>query len=449
MDETVRLARLYDGDPAKLLRTWAGDSPPRIVVWELTLACDLGCRHCGSRAGKARRDELDTQEALDVVRQLADLGVAEVILIGGEVYLRDDWFLIAAAVTQAGMTCSLVTGGRGFDAGVVDEALAAGVRIVGVSIDGLPATHDRLRGVPGSYEAAIATARRIAATGRLTLSVNTQINRLSLPELRAVAERVVELGAVAWQIQLTVALGRAADRPDLLLQPWHLLELFPQLVAIKKEILEPGGVQLFPGNNIGYFGPFEAELRYGGDAGHTWMGCGAGRAALGLEADGKLKGCPSLPTVPYTGGNVRDTPIAELWAHAPEISALGRRTTDDLWGFCGTCRHAAVCKAGCTWTAHALFGRPGNNPYCHHRAWSLAQTGLRERVVLVEKAPGRPFDHGRYEIVVEPLDAETPDEERLAPVPRARAAALFGLRADAPSAWSGEDLVEATRSARR
>ena len=50
---------------------------PRSVVWELTLACDLACRHCGSRAGGARPDELSTEEAKDLVRQMADLGVRE------------------------------------------------------------------------------------------------------------------------------------------------------------------------------------------------------------------------------------------------------------------------------------------------------------------------------------------------------------------------------------
>ena len=37
------------------------------VVWELTLRCDLACKHCGSRAGKAREDEMSTEEALGVV----------------------------------------------------------------------------------------------------------------------------------------------------------------------------------------------------------------------------------------------------------------------------------------------------------------------------------------------------------------------------------------------
>ena len=82
--------RNYNGDPSELIR-WRPDetSPPSIAVWEITLRCDLACRHCGSRAGRERPDELTTSEALDVVRQMADLGVKEVTLIGGEAYLRD------------------------------------------------------------------------------------------------------------------------------------------------------------------------------------------------------------------------------------------------------------------------------------------------------------------------------------------------------------------------
>ncbi|MBK6923223.1 MAG: hypothetical protein IPH07_37890 [Deltaproteobacteria bacterium] len=47
-------------------------------------ACDQACRHCGSRGGHARPDALTTAEALGLVHQLADLGVREVTLIGGE-----------------------------------------------------------------------------------------------------------------------------------------------------------------------------------------------------------------------------------------------------------------------------------------------------------------------------------------------------------------------------
>ena len=437
-------ARRYDGDPRKVVRWWNGpEEPPKIVVWEITLKCDLGCRHCGSRAGAARADELSTAEALDVVAQLKDLGVREITLIGGEAYLRDDWVIIAEAITRAGMFCSMVTGGRGLDAFCIQEALAAGVGQISVSIDGLAATHDAVRGVPGSFESALDSARRIAATGTIGLGINTQINRLSMPELPGLADLLVELGVRAWQIQLTVPLGRAADRPELLLQPYHLLELFPLLEEIKRETLDPGGVQLVPGNNIGYFGPYERALRYGGDAGHVWSGCNAGRASLGLEADGKVKGCPSLPSAEYTGGNVRERPIAEIWRETAELRWLGERTSRDLWGFCATCEFAPRCKAGCTWTAHALFGRPGNNPFCHHRALQFALSRLRERVELVEAAPGDPFDHGRFRLIMESADA---DPEELSPVTAAQLARLFGSGRQSP--WSAEAREKILRKQR-
>src|SRR5664279_3027069 len=60
---------------------------PRHAVWEITLRCDQACRHCGSRAGVERPNELTTDECLDLVRQLAELGDVEVTLIGGEEYL--------------------------------------------------------------------------------------------------------------------------------------------------------------------------------------------------------------------------------------------------------------------------------------------------------------------------------------------------------------------------
>ncbi len=427
---------VYDGDIHKVARLWRRGDPPRVVVWEITLACDLGCRHCGSRAGAPRPDELSTEEALDLVGQLARLGVREVTLIGGEAYLREDWVDIAAAVTAAGMVCTMVTGGKGLDAWRLAEARAAGVRQIGVSIDGIGLTHDRLRGAPGSFEAAVDCARRIAAIPTMGLGVNTQINRLSMPELPQLADLLKALGANAWQLQLTVPLGRAADRPDMLLQPYDLLRLFPLLHQLKTERLAGSGVQMIPGNNIGYYGRYERALRIGGHQGHTWQGCGAGSASLGIEADGRIKGCPSLPTEPYAAGNVREADVETIWRERSEIRALGQRTEADLWGFCRTCPHASVCLAGCTWTAHALFGRPGNNPYCHFRAETLDRQGRRERVELVEAAPGRPFDHGRFHLVEE----DRPDGEGEADALAAELARALAAETPVEGFWSREGL---------
>ncbi len=384
------------------------DNPhPLYAVWEITLACDLGCKHCGSRAGPARPDELTTAECLDVVAQLDEVGIREVTLIGGEAYLRDDWDVIAADITRRGMRCGITTGAMNLDDERIARAVMAGVSTISISIDGLERTHDAQRGVQGSWRNAVAAARKVAQSP-IRLATNSQINRLSMPELAAIARLLVDMGSEAWQIQLTVPMGHSADRPNLLLQPYELLELFPLLVWIKRELLVPGDVWLFPGNNIGYFGPYESALRHGGDRGAHWQGCSAGKWSIGLEADGKIKSCPSLTHHHYGSGTFRDTRLAEA-LQSDGIAHLNNRTRDDLWGFCQSCYYADTCLAGCTWTSHVTLGKAGNNPLCIHRALDRERAGLRERICIVEMAPGDPFDNGRFELTLE-QDPEGADD---------------------------------------
>jgi radical SAM protein with 4Fe4S-binding SPASM domain len=371
---------------------------PIYCVWEITLRCDLACRHCGSRAGHARSDELSTEQCLDLVRQMAELGVKEVTLIGGEAYLRDDWTEIVRAIRAHGMQATMTSGGRGITAERAKLAAEAGLQSVSISIDGLEATHDRLRGVDGSFRSALEALKNLRAAG-IRVACNTQINRLSVPDLPELLELIAREGVHSWQIQLTVAMGRAADEPEVLLQPYDLLEFFPLLARLKKRMDEVG-VRLWPGNNIGYFGPYESLFKGGMPRGHM-ASCGAGRSTLGIEADGSIKGCPSLPTDAWTGGNIRDNSLEEIWERSAPLRYTRDRTIDDLWGYCRSCYYADVCRAGCTWTSFVLFGKAGNNPYCHHRALELEAKGRRERVVRREQAPGLPFDYGRFELVEE------------------------------------------------
>lgn len=379
---------------------------PIYAVWEITLRCDLACRHCGSRAAVARPDELSTAECLDLVRQMAELSVREVTIIGGEAYLREDWLEIVRAIRAHGMLATMTSGGRGIDAARAEAAAAAGMQSVSISIDGDEETHDRLRGVPGSYQSALAAIRALRAAG-VMVGVNTQINRLSLASLSHVLETIAPLGIHSWQVQLTVAMGRAADEPEVLLQPYDLLALFPVLDQLKTRC-DQLGVRLWPGNNIGYFGPYESRLRGTLPRGHL-SSCGAGRATLGIEADGTIKGCPSLPSEAWTGGNIRDASLKDIWERGTAMRYTRDRTVEDLWGYCRDCYYADTCRAGCTWTSFVLFGKAGNNPYCHHRALEYQRMGKRERVVRVESAPNKPFDYGRFELVVEALEERGPD----------------------------------------
>ncbi|HEV2741193.1 MAG TPA: radical SAM protein [Candidatus Elarobacter sp.] len=371
---------------------------PVLVVWEITLACDLKCSHCGSRAGAARSDELTTAECLDIVDELAALGTRHVVLIGGEAYLRKDFAQIIAAITRAGMVCTMQTGGRNLSPERIRAAVDAGLSNCGVSIDGLRDLHDELRGVRGSFDAAVAALHRLREYG-ISTSVNTQIARAVLDQLDGILDVVVESGATNWQLQLTVPMGRASDRPERLLQPHDLLAVMPQLADLYRRAARRG-VLLQTGNNVGYFGPFEGELRGNGLETIHYQGCGAGKDVIGIEADGKVKGCPSLPTDGYTGGNVHDIDLTSIYYDTPELSfAREKRTVPH--SFCGSCYYASVCRGGCTWMSHSLFDRPGDNPYCHHRALELQRQGLRESVRQVQAAPGLSFDHGVFEIAVE------------------------------------------------
>jgi radical SAM protein with 4Fe4S-binding SPASM domain len=331
---------------------------------------------------------------------MAELGVREITLIGGEAYLREDWLEIVRAIRAAGMTPTMTSGGRGIDRALALAAANAGLAGVSISLDGLAATHDRLRGVVGSHERALAALDHLRAAG-IPVTVNSQINRLSMPELPALLELLAAHGAHSWQIQLTVPMGRAADEPEVLLQPYDLLELFPQLRSLAERSRELS-VRLLPGNNIGYFGPHESTLRGYMLQGHA-SSCMAGQLTLGIEADGTIKGCPSLPTATWGGGNIQDATLLDIWERAAPLRYTRDRTVDDLWGYCRTCYYADACRAGCTWTSDVFFGKPGNNPYCHHRALEFAARGERERLVRVDAPPGQPFDHGRFELLVEPL----------------------------------------------
>jgi radical SAM protein with 4Fe4S-binding SPASM domain len=388
----------------------AADFRPVYVVWELTLACDQPCTHCGSRAGDARANELTTDQALRVVGELAAARAEEVVLIGGEAYLHPGFLEIIAGLKAAGVRPVMTTGGRGITPGLARAMAQAGLAAASVSVDGLEKTHDLMRAARGSFASATCALALLRGEG-IAVAANTNVNRLNEAELESLYEHLAAQGIASWQVQLTTPLGRAADRPDLVLQPFDLLRVVPRVAALKTRALEDG-ILLMPGNNLGYFGPEEALLRSprGGGDDH-FRGCQAGRYVMGIESDGAVKGCPSLQTSHYVGGNLRKSTLAAVWGTA-EIGFARARTKDDLWGYCRTCDFAETCLGGCTFTAHAFFGRPGNNPYCHFRARDLARRGLRERLVLEQAAPGRPFDHALYGIVVEALDAPDPAPAR-------------------------------------
>jgi radical SAM protein with 4Fe4S-binding SPASM domain len=381
------------------------------AVWELTLKCNLACGHCGSRAGDKRDDELSTDEALDLVRQLADLGITEVTIEGGEAFLRKDWLTIARAISAAGMSCTMVTGGYGISHETARRMKDAGIVAVSVSVDGLEETHDRIRGRVGSFRSCMQTFEHFHDVG-LTYHANTQINRWSAPELPALYERLRDAGIHAWQIVLTTPMGNGADRAWLIMQPAELDDLYRMLARVAARAADED-VHIVPGSSIGYHGPYDSIIFK--NSAQVWAGCIAGTTALGIHADGSVKGCPTLPSE-FIGGNIRTQKLEDI-VDSRELTfnatAGTPEATSHLWGFCGGCKYARSCRGGCTQTATVLLGKRGNNPYCHYRAVEMAKRGLRERVAPRLLAIGKSFDHGSFKLIEEPLDAAWPSGDDL------------------------------------
>jgi radical SAM protein with 4Fe4S-binding SPASM domain len=379
------------------------------AVWEVTLRCRLDCRHCGSRAGRARPDELSTDEALELLDELVAAGIREVTLAGGEPLLRPDWETLVRGAADRGLDCNLLTGGYRVTADEARRLRAAGASRVSVSVDGLEQAHVFWRGRHDAWREALRSLATFRDAG-LPIACNTQLNRLSAPDLPELYEVLRDIGVTGWQLQLTMPFGNAAEQASRILQPCELLDLFPVLALL----IERGareGVRIVPADCVGYFGPLDEAIRRDGA---IWQGCQAGLAGLGIEADGAVKGCLSLPTEAFVGGNVRERPLTEILETVPLRMNLGGGTPEGvahLWGFCATCVFAALCRGGCSNTTQVLLGRRGNNPYCHHRAVALAREGRRERVRLARSAPDRPFGVGLFDLVEEPFDAPWPEDD--------------------------------------
>ena len=340
---------------------------PLNCVWEVTLACDLRCKHCGSRAGHAREHELTTVEALSMVDQLAELECELVTLSGGEPLLRDDWDVIARACADRGMKVNLVTNGVGVTPEVARRAVDAGLCNVAVSLDGPEAVHDAIRG-RGTFARSCQGLRVLRDAGMST-AVMTTVHRSTIDHLAETRRVAIDVGAAMWRLQLGKPMG-CLDESDTI-DPQRLLDLIPWLAAMKRE----GGIHVAVGDSLGYYGPHDRTLRGWGWRGRNerWQGCQAGRFAIGLESDGGVKGCLSIQGWHDEGtdlarvGTVREAPLAALWFD-PEPFAWNR-TFDpaSLSGECARCAKARTCRGGATCVTTAVHGKPGDDPYCYLR----------------------------------------------------------------------------------
>jgi radical SAM protein with 4Fe4S-binding SPASM domain len=341
---------------------------PRACVWELTLACNLRCKHCGSFAGSRRDDEMSLEENLAVADQLALLGCRRVTLSGGEPTLNPDWDRIGKRLADHCIKVNLISNGWHWNESHVERAKAAGLCGAAFSLDGFQHEHDEFR-QPGSFDRVVAAIDTCVAGG-LPVAVNITVNKLNQRMLRPLRDFIADRGVFSMQVQLATPSGTMGLHRDLVVDPADLLWLVPELAALCRSNTR----QFFTvaADDIGYYGKPEQGLRDDGGEIPFWIGCRAGCQVVGIESNGNIKGCLSLPSsmhgeTRFVEGNLRDKPLAEIWNAAGAFAYNRTAGESKLTGFCRVCRYRDFCRGGCTWTVHCHAAEGGEgNPLCFY-----------------------------------------------------------------------------------
>ena len=340
---------------------------PRACGWELTLRCNMNCIHCGSLAGGARDDELDTDECLRLADALVELRCQRVTLTGGEPTLHPAWDQVAERLTRQKARVALISNGWAWQASDAERAARAGICSLGFSLDGLAAEHDAFR-VPGSFARVLDAIASARASG-VEVAVNTTIHRNNRHQLAELRDLLVDAGVRSWQLQYAIPTGAMAAHRELVLPAEDLLWLVPQIAELCRE--RKGHMYVAASDHIGYFGKPEAQLRQADVSMPFWLGCWAGMHVLGIESNGNVKGCLSLPSerhrqTAYVEGNVRTESLRDIWRRKTGFLYNRGFRMDDLRGFCRVCRYGDLCRGGCTWKRHSQADPDGGDTYCFY-----------------------------------------------------------------------------------
>jgi radical SAM protein with 4Fe4S-binding SPASM domain len=203
------------------------------------------------------------------------------------------------------------------------------------------------------------------------------IVRQTIDELDEIREILREKGVRTWQLQLGNPSGNASDNSEMIIHPEDMLRVVPKAAELRKM---PGLPKVYIGDNLGYFGDYEGDLRDQDGLIPFWIGCRAGCSVVGIESNGGIKGCLSLPSKMndvdvWLEGNIRERPFRDIW-NDPNSFAYNRQfKAESLVGFCKTCEYAEVCRGGCSWTAFANTGSRFEFLHCYHRVAELVKQG--------------------------------------------------------------------------
>lgn len=347
--------------PAHLLQFSADYRP--IVVWNLTNRCNLRCEHCYINAeDRGYADELSNEEAKAFITDVATMQCPVLLFSGGEPLVRPDAFELAAFATGLGLRPVLSTNGTLITPEVAAKLKEVGMQYIGVSIDGLPDTHDRFRGHKGAFEEAMAGIRNAAAAG-LRTGVRFTAHAENAAELPALLDRIAREGIPRFCLYHLVYAGRGGEMigrdTDLETKRATISTMIEKTLEFHGKGLE---IELLTVDNHAdgifiqhYLTEREPErAKEVQDLVSMHGGCSAGGKMANVDPYGNVHPCQFWGHL--TLGNVRERKFSEIW-NDPDNEFLGqlRNKEAHLKGRCGTCSYRSLC-GGCRVRAEAVTG---------------------------------------------------------------------------------------------
>jgi radical SAM protein with 4Fe4S-binding SPASM domain len=329
-----------------------------MTVWELTRKCNLKCIHCGSNAGSTRQRELSTVEALHVCQDLSDLGCKGIALMGGEVFLRKDWSVIAKEIKNHQIVLSIITNGYITPTRILPLLAKIEPDCLMIGLDGSSAeTHDKIRGVTGAF-AKTMTFIRAAKKILLPVNVITTIHKGNFKELPKLRDLILR-EELSWQIQEASPIGRFPRQLMLSEKEYYALGLY---LAFLQKTTTLKQLSIIGAHNLG----FHSKILPAFSSYPKWSGCYAGKTVLGITSNGDVKGCLALPDE-YVEGNVRKKKISDIWNDPTTFAYTRAPQKQSLGSNCQGCRYKKSCKGGCTTRSHGITSVPHNDPHCFYR----------------------------------------------------------------------------------
>ena len=305
---------------------------------EVTRACNLSCRHCGSDCGSEDRIPILTlRNWRSIVDHVSARFPSDLLFVvtGGEPLVWPHLVELGRRIRLNRRRWGMVTNGFALDREMLVNLMAAEISSITISLDGKEDAHNHLRNNSHAYARALHAIELVGKSGIPFRDVVTCVFPKNLDSLAQIADLVLEAGIPNWRLFRIFPQGRARNNPDLLLsraQSWRMVEWIRE----NRRRYAKAGLRI----NFsceGWF-PFRLDRSIRSEP----FFCRSGVNIASILCDGTVTGCANNGPAFVQGNALRDD-FALTWDKGFE------KLRNRDWmrnGLCADCRHFAHCRGG-------------------------------------------------------------------------------------------------------